>query len=927
MQTIDNASDDSFRGFDRSELADIQRNTVKALPVDKASYRFIKITNPAGFRAFLAALLKEKAMAGEPTDGEPSPYLAINIGFTSSGLEQLGVSKDIIDSFPQVFRDGMAARAEQLGDIGTAAPQYWDGWLGSVDVHAVLVLSASPAEALQKLEKRLGELVEQPRVDCFELLDSATGEWARADSNAPRREHFGFRDGIGQPLVKVKTKPARNTRMHGAPNVVAAGEFILGYLDEDGSLQNRPCDINLARSGTYMVFRKLAQDVAGFRRFLTKNGRTEQEKDLLAAQMVGRWQDGTPLAVSPTGGIGDATNEFTYEADKDGHKCPFTAHIRRANPRDSKDLDEVSRHRIIRRGIPYGPRYDATKEDGQEDDNERGMLFVCFNSRIDLQFEFLQREWINKGDFFGHASAVKDPLVGNNEERLSDQFILPGEPVPIYDVPRFVMLKGGDYFFLPGINALKLLAEGGFQAEALVQGPAAPAINLAPMPPKRFDPLAMLPALLKTGATQYDAELNTHVVGTHKAVEQILKDGETFPAEIYRRRMSDLIDGPSLIAMGQSPEKDAYATALRQVTRASDIDQIIRPLVRNAARARIEDIGKKNGILDVVVDLARMVPILLADRYFGIRGPTKFSEGFIAARYEQKDISHVRPEWRKEFEEWRGIFEKTHPAGSTGVVMLGYWARNAFRHVFLNPFANREISELAVQSTHEFVRHVREQIDAAKQGETPAETETVLARMLMAQRGNAFWSDDRIRNALLELVVGGIETVSKAVTHVVDVLLQERRRLERAQQAANAGRDDELDAIIAEALRLRPVAEVLFRTVSRDAMIGDNHETIVRNDALICLHMIAAARDGRYFTDIDPSAFAPQRERTENLSFGLDPHQCFAREMAKAEVREIVKRLVTQPNLRRAAGPSGQLKYESEWMPLVDSLVVRFDKE
>src|SRR5262249_34193609 len=152
--------------------------------------------------------------------------------------------------------------------------------------------------------------------------------------------------------------------------------------------------------------------------------------------------------------------------------------------------------------------------------------------------------------------------------------------------------------------------------------------------------------------------------------------------------------------------------------------------------------------------------ILLADRYFGIRGPTEFSQGFIAARYEQTDITHVRPEWRKEFEEWRSTFERTH-RGATGGVMLGYWARNAFRHVFLNPFANTDISDRAVQSTHEFVRHVQEQIDAAKQrGAAATETETVLSRMLVAQRGNPFWSDDRIRNALLELVVGGIETVS-----------------------------------------------------------------------------------------------------------------------------------------------------------------------
>ena len=192
MQTIDNSSDDTFRCFDRSELADIQRNTVKALRVDRASYRFIKITNPARFRTFLAALLKEEAIVREPADHEPLPHLAINIGFTHSGLGQLSVSPAIIESFPQVFREGMAARAAQLGDTGPAAPQSWDGWLGTTDVHGVIVLSASPAEELRELEARVGELVAPASADCFESLECITGEWTREDENAPRRDTNEF---------------------------------------------------------------------------------------------------------------------------------------------------------------------------------------------------------------------------------------------------------------------------------------------------------------------------------------------------------------------------------------------------------------------------------------------------------------------------------------------------------------------------------------------------------------------------------------------------------------------------------------------------------------------------------------------------------------------------------------------------------------
>lgn len=253
------------------DLVDIQRNVVRALPVDKACYYFIRITNPGGFREFLAALLADKAATRDPGD-RSFPCFSINIGFTCAGLERLQVNQAIIDSFPQVFRDGMAARADQLGDAGpSAAPQYWDGWLGSADIHCVVCLSAAPASALGDLQTRLG-LGQEPRWSGFEILHTESGEWLRDGDD--RREHFGFRDGLGQPKVAVKWSPAAGDLVDARENLVAAGEFILGYYDEDKYRQPNPIDPAMARNGTYMVFRKLAQDVAGFRQFIKDHARS-----------------------------------------------------------------------------------------------------------------------------------------------------------------------------------------------------------------------------------------------------------------------------------------------------------------------------------------------------------------------------------------------------------------------------------------------------------------------------------------------------------------------------------------------------------------------------------------------------------------------------------------------------------------------------
>ncbi len=355
---------------------------------------------------------------------------AVNIAFTHGGLgaikkklagsgEQQLIEGMVLDSFPDAFRQGMAARAKTLGDVGRSAPEYWDGELGKRSIHGLLTAYFDITEANPKYWNKLRDEVEdfnkgdlRLRVALsmlfrpfgFEVVHIELGEDPYTVSEnelkrcKPRVEHFGFRDGISQPFVNLNAKTPRRgggrPAMDGTWAPVARGELYLGVPDEDGLTADQPVNTVLREGGTYLVFRKLEQDVAGFRTFLASQRETPQGQHRLAAQMVGRWRNGAPLVRHPNAEAayegpradGDI-NDFRYfTEDPQGQKCPIGAHIRRANPRDTGGRDDVKRHRLLRRGMAYGG---ALLEGSVGDGRQRGLLFVAANSRVELQFEVI----------------------------------------------------------------------------------------------------------------------------------------------------------------------------------------------------------------------------------------------------------------------------------------------------------------------------------------------------------------------------------------------------------------------------------------------------------------------------------------------------------------------------------------------------------
>jgi Dyp-type peroxidase family len=364
------------------------------------------------------------------------------------------VPQESLDSFAPEFREGMAARAAQLGDVGESSPANWEKPLGTPDVHVALAaLSPDAARLAAVVERARRAHQELPgveviwRQDCYQL---PTG-----------RTSFGFKDGIGQPAVEGSGIPGANPR----ERPIKAGEFILGYPDETGGLPPMPTPELLGRNGTYIVFRKLHTRVAAYRRYLRERAASREEEARLGAKMVGRWQSGAPLTLSPDhddpqlGADPARNNDFDYHDDLRGFKCPVGAHARRANPRDALDHEgsvNVRLHRMIRRGTSYGP---MLPEGVLEDDGaDRGIIFVFVGAHLKRQFEFVKTQWINDGIFIG-APAEKDPLAGPNDG--SGLFTIPQRPIRrrLQGLPPFVVTRGGEYCFAPGLRALRWLAE------------------------------------------------------------------------------------------------------------------------------------------------------------------------------------------------------------------------------------------------------------------------------------------------------------------------------------------------------------------------------------------------------------------------------------------------------------------------------------
>jgi deferrochelatase/peroxidase EfeB len=483
----------------------------------RACFYAVRIRNLAAARLWLRQAPVTAAVAQKPV-----PVSALQVAFTADGMKALGVPDALVASFSPEFVSGMAgdaARTRRLGDFGTSAPSQWRWGADKRIPHLLVMLFATadawPATEAATLDSRWNE--------AFESI----ADLRAADLD--RNEPFGFADGLSQPEIDWEQSRVIRKDETEYTNLSTLGEFVLGYRNEYGRFTERPLldradgvdlpaaldaphKLDLGRHGTYLVIRDLRQDVRGFWRYMHAQTGSRVEASRLAEAMMGRTMNGEPLVQCGGRSIqgiartpeNERLNHFLFSDDVNGERCPLGAHIRRANPRNSdfggpaggpisrlmhslgfaakgwRDdrVGSTRFHRILRRGRKFGPT--LTREQALQpppsDDPERGIYFACLNANIARQFEFIQNAWLMGAGFEG-LSRERDPVLGtrSGDAQMApcSTFTIPtagGASRRLYDLPEFVTLRGGAYFFLPGVRALRYLATVGGQASGTSGG-------------------------------------------------------------------------------------------------------------------------------------------------------------------------------------------------------------------------------------------------------------------------------------------------------------------------------------------------------------------------------------------------------------------------------------------------------------------------
>jgi Dyp-type peroxidase family len=521
------------------DLHDIQGNIVKAYSRDRmprGRYVFFAVKQGRAGRTFLDGLMPmitssahAKRIAG---DSSRAPRVATNVALTFDGLRALGVPQASLQSFPDEFAMGMRARRTLLGDDGASALEHWDPiWRSAHRVHILVLIHGETDAVIDERYRAILDLL-RPLNGGVELLSGHRGDGGASDlpyqqasslfidGRYSANEHFGYRDSISNPYFRgVEGHPSNvmgggkvtgrdvDTQEGWAP--LETGEFLLGYRDEASELPDAPLPPLLAQNGTYLVYRKLHQNVGSFDAYLEDVGKDYPGgKEALAAKMCGRWRNGAPvttfrtereasefaaewedarrsIATAATGGEREAAKAvfselnrkfvaYDYRKDVDGSGCPFGAHTRRTQPRSSLEFGESKtfatpdalslRRRLLRRGITYGE-----SGSNRTDDGNHGLIFMAFCASLQRQFEFVQQQWVNYGNDF-KCGNDKDPIAGNQGRdaagaatgRMTIEASNDNPDAPFFcsRLPRFVETRGGDYFFVPGMTALGMIAEG-----------------------------------------------------------------------------------------------------------------------------------------------------------------------------------------------------------------------------------------------------------------------------------------------------------------------------------------------------------------------------------------------------------------------------------------------------------------------------------
>lgn len=885
-------------------LKDVQGNILSNYGAQFATYLLYRVDLSEAARRWLGAIIDDITTEKEFKEQPPA---MLNVAVTHQGLKALGLSPTSLNSFPTEFQEGMRKRASILCDFGKSAPENWENYLGSPQVHIMCIVHGVDSDVRDKLVQRVENKVPVGLTQLDKMI---------AEGLPDNKEHFGFRDGISQPWIEG-TKPGPPIEPHGGKRTktgfapLKLGEFLLGYEDELGRIEHRLTPLPLGLNGTYLVLRKLHQDVAEFRKQMETQARyvfgDSAAKDRLAALMVGRWPSGCPVDLSEE--KDDRTiaedpgqvNAFTFDKDQEGKRCPLGAHIRRINPRDL-ELDEKgnllvdpvsTRHRMIRRGLPYGPPL----SDGQEDKTDRGVMFIAVVADIDRQFEFVQKNWVNDGNFLRLDSTDRDPLVGNKCDARDLPLTNPADqPHPetptkftvpaatrlpwALNLPEFVTTRGGEYFFLPSVTVLRGIETGAFSSflkefDRTASETVDPVLRAQKQSQLIFDwliyrPHEALNELLKEATDNNrifqtvgypGSALSTAIVTKYEDVLEVLDKNKhpEMTVEFYRQKMEIPPPRPPRgpFILGKETNDLLYKKEAPLVVKAIKQNSGHLPRIISELLDEVFDQikKKKDARIDVIQDIAWPVPLGLNARYFGVPGP---------------DLErHKR------------------------------WMRHTYRDLFLNL---RKIPEWTKEADVA-VAEMNPYLDGLIQyGKIP---DSVLRELIIINERTPGLEPNFVRRNIMGLTVGVVETTLKAIARTIDQLIRRPQQLQDAREAARAGKKDLVLKYVLEAMRFNPQNHVVFRQCAADTIIAKRtpRETLIKKGTLVFVATLSAMFDpeGPFS---EPHEFRLDRQPEHYLFFGYDAHECMGRYLIPSVIQELFMRLLTLDNLRRAKDDS-----------------------
>ena len=895
-------------------LSDVQGEILE--PYDHAcgAHLFVSFPEPSGAREFVRSLIPHLSTAADSTKPVVErPAISMNIGFTFGGLTALALPEEDLASFPYVFRVGMAHRAPILGDTGHSAPDQWDAPYGSPEVHCWIMVQAQSTDErdwrISAIESRAQEFGVQILPDP-QLTANFTGAQAGA------KEHFGFMDGIGEPTVEGSPAPAypgggRPTKDWGW-DPIKLGSFLLGYESEYGNVKDSPASPKLRLNGTFMAFRKLEQHVTRFRDYIERNKHlVGGDHELLAAKMVGRWRSGAPLELAPYYDDPELArdpwrnNDFRYADDKSGLNVPHLAHIRRMNPRDSLPPEspvDPARHRIIRRSMPYGPWLPEGQDPGP---TPRGLIFRVYNASLRDQFELVQSQWVASANEQGGLSTDQDVIAGltdpvqTGERRLQSTMRIPreGGDVTLYGLPRFVTLKGGDYFFVPGIAALEMICD------MPLPKPATP-----PSPPpetpsflERWKAVTEDPSispgrratLQRALVAQYGGEyirqmcvsllesdeyavLETPdaVFATkYRDVLEVFNRDDVFSVTEYGRRMA-ITTGAFMLGMDRGVDYQHDHAVVDLAMPDSDLS-FVQAWSRNYSQRLVSSLTASTNQIDVVQNVAYNVPVAFVGQYYGVPGPDQMT--FLA------------------------------------------WLELLAAYIFnWNAAAMKELASAAGLEMQSYLQSVIDQRKAEIAAGQPAKDD-VLGRLLSAQVSPSNSLDDvGIRRNLGGLLIGNTMPPCGSIAFALDLIMQlndpeSPNHDPRAYQTCVAAALDDdtrlLQSCMLEAARLTlPEPPSLFRTATEDYWLarGTPRQTLIRKGTTVVCVPSSAMMDGDMIDE--PNRFRVDRPAWNYVMFGQGMHECLGREIGTILMAEAARPILRLPGLRRAPGAAGQLR-------------------